>query len=105
MKKQSMPSGFSPFTWALAMFCLPILLWPLALLISPNLLKNPQLSELQMTLMSIFFWVYPFLLGIMARVLYLCHQRNAPLARKGLALSAVLFYSVLFYISVVGFQA
>ena len=38
------PEGFSRFQWALAGFCLPILLWPLAILISPNLGKNSQLS-------------------------------------------------------------
>ncbi|MCW9733208.1 DUF5389 domain-containing protein [Avibacterium sp. 20-15] len=104
MNKQKMPTGFSPFTWALAIFCLPILLWPLALLISPNLLKNPSLSDLQITLMSIFFWVYPLILGISARILYLIHQRNAPKAKGLLLLSAVIFYAILSYICVVGFS-
>lgn len=104
MKKHTMPTGFSPFVWALAIFCLPILLWPLALLISPNLLKNPTLTDLQITLMSIFFWSYPFILGITARGLYLYHLHNPKKAKSLLFLSAVLFYSVLIYLSVKGFS-
>lgn len=61
MKKQNIPQGFSAFTWALTGFCTPILLWPLALLISPNLLKNPNLTETQVSLMSIFLWGYHLL--------------------------------------------
>lgn len=104
MNKQKMPTGFSPFTWALAIFCLPILLWPLALLISPNLLKNPSLSDLQTTLMSIFLWVYPFILGISARILYLIHQRNTKQGKALLMLSAVIFYCILGYVAMVGFR-
>ena len=95
MRNQNLPSGFSPFTWAIAGFCLPILLWPLALLISPNLLNNPNLSDNQITAMSVFLWGYPFVLGIVARIFYKLHQRRPALARKGLALSAVIFYGVL----------
>ncbi|HHF1778556.1 TPA: DUF5389 family protein, partial [Haemophilus influenzae] len=32
MKKQSLPTKFSPFAWGLAAFCSPILLCPMALL-------------------------------------------------------------------------
>jgi len=105
MRNQNLPSGFSPFTWAIAGFCLPILLWPLALLISPNLLNNPNLSDNQITAMSVFLWGYPFVLGIVARIFYKLHQRRPAFARRGLALSAVIFYGVFYYIASVGFNA
>lgn len=57
MEKENMPQGFSRFSWMLVGFCLPILLWPLALLISPNLLKNPNLSDSQSTWMSVALWI------------------------------------------------
>ena len=41
MKKQTMPTGFSGFAWGLAAFCLPILLWPMASLLSTAFVKNP----------------------------------------------------------------
>ncbi len=88
---------------ALAGFCLPILLWPLALLISPNLLKNPHLSEIQSNLISIFLWLYPFVLALIARLLYKLEQRNRTLAKRTLLLSAVIFYAVLLYVAIVGF--
>ena len=47
MKKQTMPTGFSGFTWGLAAFCLPILLWPMASLLSTAFVKNPTLSGFQ----------------------------------------------------------
>ncbi|WP_424409449.1 DUF5389 domain-containing protein [Pasteurella sp. PK-2025] len=103
MNKHTLPSGFSGFSWAIALFCLPILLWPLALTISPNLLKNPNLNETQQTLMSIFLWIYPFCLGIVARILYQLHQKKTALARYLLAASAVVFYAILCYV-VTGFH-
>lgn len=105
MRNQNLPSGFSPFTWAIATFCFPIFLWPLAMLISPHLLNNANLSDNQITAMSVFLWVYPFLLGIVARVFYKLHQRRPAFARRGLALSAVIFYGVFYYIASVGFNA
>ncbi|KYK79619.1 hypothetical protein SC936_07670 [Aggregatibacter actinomycetemcomitans serotype e str. SC936] len=104
MRNSNLPSGFSPFSWAIAMFCLPVLLWPLALLISPNLLNNPNLSDSQIHAMSVFLWGYPFVLGIIARILYKLHERKPTLARQGLTISAVIFYGVLFYVAVVGFN-
>ncbi|KYK96254.1 hypothetical protein ANH9776_01895 [Aggregatibacter actinomycetemcomitans serotype e str. ANH9776] len=104
MRNSNLPSGFSPFSWAIAMFCLPVLLWPLALLISPNLLNNPNLSDSQIHAMSVFLWGYPFVLGIIARILYKLHERKPTLARRGLTISAVIFYGVLFYVAVVGFN-
>ncbi|WP_249960667.1 DUF5389 domain-containing protein [Histophilus somni] len=102
MKKQNMPTGFSRFSWALVGFCLPVLLWPLALLISPNFIKNPNLDDFQMRWMSIFFWAYPFILGIIARYSFKLNQRNSKLAKYVLLLSAVIFYSVLIYVCAAG---
>lgn len=104
MEKENMPQGFSRFSWMLVGFCLPILLWPLALLISPNLLKNPNLSDSQSTWMSVALWIYPFVLGIAARVLFKLNQRNETVAKKSLLISAVVFYAVLFYVAAVGFN-
>ena len=39
-----MPTGFSGFAWGIAAFCLPILLWPMASLLSTSFVKNPTLS-------------------------------------------------------------
>ncbi|PJG83693.1 DUF5389 domain-containing protein [Caviibacterium pharyngocola] len=104
MKRQSMPKEFSGFFWALMGFCLPVFLWPLALLISPNLLKNTNLTDFQVTAMSIFLWVYPFVLGIMARVIYKVHQTAPQSGKRLLGISAVIFYAVLCYVAVVGFN-
>ncbi|EGY35247.1 thiosulfate sulfurtransferase GlpE [Aggregatibacter actinomycetemcomitans serotype e str. SC1083] len=54
--------------------------------------------------MSVFLWGYPFVLGIIARILYKLHERKPTLARRGLTISAVIFYGVLFYVAVVGFN-
>ncbi|NBI13224.1 hypothetical protein GVX81_06285 [[Haemophilus] felis] len=99
MKRTNLPSGFSGFSWAIAIFCIPVLLWPLALTISPNLLKNPNLSETASTLMSVFLWIYPFCLAIIARCLYLLYQRKSMLARQLLVLSYVVFYLLTFYVA------
>ena len=104
MKKQKMPMEFTPFTWALAGFCVPVLLWPLALLISPNLGKNPYLTEWQVTWMSIFLWIYPLALGIIARMIYRLYQTNAQAAKRVLAISAVVFHAILVYVAAVGFN-
>lgn len=98
MRKDKMPTGFSGFSWAIAIFCLPILLWPLALTISPNLLKNPRLTESEMTLMSIFLWVYPFCLGGIARIAYRLHASRPRLARNVLLVSTVCFYGFVCYV-------
>ncbi|MDO5054146.1 MAG: DUF5389 domain-containing protein [Pasteurella oralis] len=99
MSRKSIPTGFSGFSWAIAIFCLPILLWPLALTISPNLLKSPNLTESEMIFMSVFLWVYPFGLAIAARIIYRINQHNHALARNLLMISAVIFYGLLFYVA------
>lgn len=103
MEKQTLPQGFQPFTWAIALFCLPVLLWPLALLISPNLSKNPLLSDWQMNWMTVFLWVYPCLMAIVARLLFKLHQTRPPLAKKILIACGVIFYLLLGYVALVGF--
>ncbi|MGC6376630.1 DUF5389 domain-containing protein [Bisgaard Taxon 45] len=99
MEQKKLPTGFSGFSWAMALFCLPILLWPLALTISPNLLKNPRLSETDATLMSIFLWAYPFGLALIARLAYRLNQHKPLFARWLLGLSAVAFYGMLYYVA------
>ena len=46
MKKQTMPTGFSGFAWGIAAFCLPILLWPMASLLSTAFVKNLSLIHI-----------------------------------------------------------
>ena len=105
MKKQTMPTGFSGFAWGIAAFCLPILLWPMASLLSTAFVKNPTLSDFQIDLFSIIFWVYPFVLVLIARLLYKLHQYKPKLAVKLLLLSAVIFYLVLISVCYIGFNA
>ena len=105
MKKQTMPTRFSGFIWGLAAFCLPILLWPMASLLSTAFVKNPTLSDFQIDLFSIIFWVYPFVLVLIARLLYKLHQRKPKLAVKLLLLSAVIFYVILISVCYIGFNA
>ncbi|MDU8923410.1 DUF5389 family protein [Pasteurellaceae bacterium LIM206] len=104
-EREKMPEGFSGFTWAIAAFCMPVLLWPVSLLLSPNLLNNSTLTTAQSTWISVFFWVYPLILAVLARIWYRVHQTKPAIAKRGLALSAVLFYAVLYYICSVGFSA
>ncbi|HDR0967226.1 TPA: DUF5389 domain-containing protein [Pasteurella multocida] len=99
MERENKPKGFSGFSWGIALFCLPILLWPLALTISPNLLKNPRLSETETTLMSVFLWAYPFGLALFARLAYHLNQHKPLFARWLLGLSAVAFYGMLYYVA------
>ena len=101
MKKQTMPTGFSGFAWGIAAFCLPILLWPMASLLSTAFAKNPTLSDL----FSIICWVYPFVLVLIARLLYKLHQHKPKLAVKLLLLSALIFYVVLISVCYIGFNA
>ena len=102
MTRQSSPRGFSLFTWGLAIFCAPVLLCPMALLLSTTFDKNPNLETWQVNLFSIFFWIYPLILTVVARILYRLHQRKPKLAFKLLALSTVIFYVVLIMICKIG---
>lgn len=93
-----MPTKFSGFAWGIGAFCAPVLLWPLALLLSTSFAKNPSLSETQINLFSTLFWVYPFILAIVARLLYKLYEKRTTLAARLLGLSAVIFYGVFIYI-------
>lgn len=93
-----MQSRFSSFSWALALFCLPSTLWPLALLVSPKFSEHPQLTALQIDLFSIIFWVYPLGLLTLAGILYKIHQNQKGLARLLLLLAFAGFYWLFFYI-------
>jgi len=57
MKKQTMPTGFSSFAWGIAAFCLPILLWPMASLLSTSFVKNPTLTVKLLLLSAVIFYV------------------------------------------------
>ena len=102
MTRQSLPRSFSLFYWGLAVFCAPVLLCPMALLLSTTFDKNPSLETWQVNLFSIFFWIYPIILAVVARILYCLHQRKPKLAFKLLVLSAVIFYVVLIMICKIG---
>jgi len=104
MKQQNLPQGFSRFSWALAGLCFPIVLWPLALLLSPTLLENPTLTYTQSLAFSCFFWFYPFVLGMIARILFKLHQNRPHFAQKLLVGSAVLFWSCTIYIVMHGLR-
>lgn len=101
MSHSSMPTKFSGFSWGLAAFCMPVLLWPVALLISTAFSKNSALSEGQINLFSTLFWIYPLILAIVARLLYKLRAKHPRLAAKLLGASAVIFYLVLIYICLV----
>lgn len=98
------PKGFSTFAWAIVMFCFPILLSPLGVLLSGSLIKNPALTSAQVSWMSNFFWIYPVALALIARTAYLLHARHTQFARGLLIVSAVLFYGILVYIFRMGFN-
>ncbi|MFC0322701.1 DUF5389 family protein [Gallibacterium melopsittaci] len=103
-KKNNFPDGFSKFSWAIAMFCVPAFLWPLSLLLSPSLKYNPTLSETALTNMSVFMWSYPLLLFILARIIYKLHLRYPKFASYLLAICFVLFYLAVLIIAVQGFN-
>ncbi|OOF78907.1 hypothetical protein BKG96_04265 [Rodentibacter caecimuris] len=98
MERPSMPTKFSGFAWGLAAFCTPVLLWPLALIISPYFAQNHALTEGQSNLFSTLFWIYPFILAIISRLLYKLHAKRPKLAERLLGISAAGFYGILIYI-------
>lgn len=95
-------SGFSRFVWMLAGFCLPILLWPLALLLSPTILENRALSH-PLAMASV-FWFYPFVFAVTARILFKINQRNSAKAKIMLLISAVVFWGVLLATGYIGLR-
>lgn len=90
--------GFSKFSWALALFCLPSTLWPLALLVSPALSENQNLTPNQIDWFSTVFWIYPFVLLALSGILFKLHKSYASLARTGLVCCFLIFYGLLIYI-------
>ncbi|MGY6773468.1 DUF5389 family protein [Gallibacterium anatis] len=103
-RKNNFPQGFSKFSWAIAIFCIPAFLWPLSLLLSPSLKNNPTLSQTEINNMSIFMWSYPLVLFILARIIYKLHLRKPKLAYYLLAICFVLFYLAVLIIAVQGFN-
>lgn len=93
-----MQQGFSKFSWALALFCLPSTLWPLALLVSPKFSDNPNLTPSQIDWFSTSFWIYPFVLLAISGVLYKLHRSQKGLAASLLCCGFVGFYGLFFYI-------
>ncbi|EGV05678.1 hypothetical protein HMPREF9952_0655 [Haemophilus pittmaniae HK 85] len=102
MKKQPI-DGFRPFVWGIAVLCLPVLLSPLGILLSTNFAKNPSLSDWQVNTFSLFFWLYPFLLAIIARLLYKLEQHKHALAVQLLVGAILLFWAALIGICTIGF--
>ncbi|MDO4698032.1 MAG: DUF5389 family protein [Pasteurellaceae bacterium] len=90
--------GFSKFSWALGVFCLPSTLWPLALLVSPKFTDSLNLTPFQIDLFSVAFWVYPFVLLTISGILFKLHKSKPTLAKGLLALGFVAFYACFFYI-------
>ncbi|TNG95901.1 hypothetical protein FHQ28_03265 [Pasteurellaceae bacterium USgator11] len=91
-------NGFSGFAWATALFCLPAILWPLALLVSPSVADNPALSSRAVYWFSTALWIYP--LGLFATALLLAKlRRTAPQAAWLLLFAAfIAFYGFLAYL-------
>lgn len=90
--------GFSKFSWALALFCLPSALFPLALMISPQFSHHSALSPMQINLFSTAFWIYPVVLLTVAGMLAKLHRTAPRLAQGLLATGFAAFYGLLWHI-------
>lgn len=97
-----LPMTFHHFEWAIGFFCFPITLYPVAIMLSVNFMENPTLSAFSVRLMTIYFWIYPVILAIFARLLYRLHKRKPRLAYWGLGISIVGFYISVYIILRVG---
>lgn len=102
-KYHSLPTKFSPFAWGLGLFCTPIVFYPIGLLLSPNIMDNPHLSDGLIRMMIVFLWSYPVLLLGVARIWYVVHRRKPKLSRYGLLVSGIGFYLIIYLISKFGF--
>ncbi|MGR6980369.1 DUF5389 family protein [Testudinibacter sp. P27/CKL/0425] len=98
MSKPQQPTGFSGFAWALALFCLPSILWLLALLISPSVADNPALSSREIYWFSTALWVYPAVLFALALLVAKLRRTSQRAAQAVLALGFVAFYLFLAYL-------
>lgn len=85
-------SGFTPFSWALAIFCIPGILWPMALLLSASVGDANKLTGLQIVLNATFLWIYPLFLLVSAAILNRLHRNSPQLAKILLAITYVIFY-------------
>lgn len=94
MHSTQLSSGFRPFSWALALFCLPSALFPLAWLISPQFSSMPNLSDAQIHFLSITFWSYPIVLLASALFLHKIHQKQPRIAQIGLTFAFISFYAL-----------
>lgn len=96
--QSEMQKGFSKFSWALALFCLPSALFPLAWFLSPHFSHHPDLSAEQINFFSIVFWAYPLALLFIAALLFKLHRVQPALAKLLLALGFLTFYALLWHI-------
>lgn len=92
------PTSFSKFSWAIALFCLPSALFPLALIVSPQFSKHPDLSPREIDLFSITFWIYPVLLFGISIALFKLRQTRPTLANRLLLIAFIGFYALFAYI-------
>ncbi|WP_279716115.1 DUF5389 family protein [Chelonobacter oris] len=92
MHKPQQPTGFSGFSWALALFCLPAILWPLALLISPSVADNPNLDSHAVYWFSTALWLYPAVLLGLALLLAKLRKHSPRTALGLLSAGFILFY-------------
>lgn len=95
---EQIQTGFSKFSWALALFCLPSALFPLALILSPQFSNHPTLTDAQIDFFSVTFWVYPAVLLGIAGVLSSLHRSQPKLAKILLIVAFVAFYALMGYI-------
>lgn len=93
-----MEQGFSKFTWALALFCLPSALFPLAWFLSPSFSQHPDLTDSQINFFSIVFWIYPLALLVISAILFKIHRYQSKLAWGLLLVSFIAFYALLSHI-------
>lgn len=98
VNKQRQPTGFSGFAWALGLFCLPSILWPLALLISPFVSDNPNLDTITISWFSTILWIYPVVLLTIAVVLNKLRRRSIQAAWLLLILAFIGFYGFTAYL-------
>ena len=101
MTRQSLPRGFSLFSWGLAVFC-ALYCYIRWLCCFPLHLRKIQTWKLGKLIYFNIFWIYPIILAVVARILYRLHQRKPKLAFKLLVLSAVIFYIALITIFKIG---
>lgn len=96
--QQEMQKGFSKFSWALAFFCLPSALFPLAWFLSPHFSHHPDLTAGQIDFFSIVFWTYPIALLLISAILYKLHATFPTFAKILLTFAFIIFYILMWHI-------